>query len=65
MIYKEMYYHLFNAITDAIRDMQTCNYGQALDLLKLAQADAKKLYMQNDAAEDEQEACAQRENAGA
>ncbi len=54
-----MYYRLFNAITDAIRDIQAQNYGQALDLLKLAQADAEKLYMQNGSAEDEQEPCAQ------
>ncbi len=59
MAYKEMYYCLFNAITDAIRDIQAQNYGRALDLLKLAQANAEELYMQHGSAEDEQEACAQ------
>jgi len=55
MNYKEMYYCLFNAVTDAVRNMQACNYGLALDLLKIAQSDAEKLYMQ-DASENEQEA---------
>jgi len=72
MPYKEMYFWLFHAITDAIHEMQACNYGQAMDVLKLAQIDAEKLYMQNDAAEDEQEPhvqeqedCAQEQHAGA
>ncbi len=58
MTYKEMYYRLFNAITDAIQDLQARNYGQALDLLKQAQADTEAMYMENGAAEDEWEASA-------
>jgi len=59
MIYKEMYYHLFNAITDVIQDLENCDYGHAIAALKRAQAGAEELYMENGSVEDEQEARAQ------
>ncbi len=57
MIYKEMYYHLFNAITNVIQDLENCDYGHAIAALKKAQSGAEELYMEN--GEEEQEACAQ------
>jgi len=59
MIYKEMYYHLFNVITDVIQDLENRDYGHAVAILKKAQAGAEELYMENGSAEDEQGARAQ------
>ena len=45
MMYKEMYYTLFNAITDAVDQLEQCNYGQAASILKQAQAAAEEIYV--------------------
>ena len=43
--YKKMYLLLFNAITDALEQMEKQNYGTAKDLLITAQQKAEEIYM--------------------
>lgn len=43
--YKEMYFKLFNSISDAIKQIGKQNYGEATDLLKRAQAESEELYI--------------------
>ena len=45
MDYKKLYYHLFNAVTDAIQAMEQQNYGQATALLIVAQQEAEEMYI--------------------
>lgn len=43
--YKEMYYHLFNAVTDALAMLAQQNYGLAVKRLKRAQQETEELYL--------------------
>lgn len=43
--YKKMYLLLFNAITDALEQMEKQNYGTAKDLLIAAQQQAEEIYI--------------------
>ncbi len=43
--YKKMYLLLFNAITDALEQMEQQNYGTAKDLLIAAQQQAEEIYI--------------------
>jgi len=43
--YQKMYTTLFNAITDALEQMEKLNYGSAKDLLITAQQQAEEIYM--------------------
>ncbi len=43
--YKKMYYHLFNAVTDALSELENRNYGTAAARLKKAQQDTEELYL--------------------
>ena len=45
MNYEKMYHLLFNAITDALEQMEKQNYGTAKDLLITAQQKAEEIYM--------------------
>ena len=45
MDYKKLYFHLFNAVTDALQAIEQQNYGQAADLLISAQQETEELYM--------------------
>ena len=45
-IYKEMYYHLFNAMTDALALMEQQNYGMAVQRLMQAQQETEELYLE-------------------
>ena len=54
MDYKKLYFHLFNAATDALRAMEQQNYGQAAALLIAAQQETEEMYMD---AEDENAPC--------
>lgn len=45
-MYKEMYYDLFNAITDALEAMRELNFGQAEALLRSAQQRTEERYME-------------------
>ena len=45
--YQKMYLLLFNAITDALEEMQNLNYGEAAELLRKAQSDAEEVYMED------------------
>ena len=52
-MYKNMYFHLFNAVTDALRQMERQNFGAAAEILRQAQIDSEEIYLD---AEDEEEA---------
>ena len=43
--YKDLYFHLFNAITDALNALEAQNFGQAADLLRRAQQQTEELYL--------------------
>ncbi len=51
-IYKKMYYHLFNSITDALAALEQQNFGAAAEILRQAQIDSEELFLD---AEDEDE----------
>ena len=44
-MYKELYFSLFNAVTDAIEELDARNYGKARMLLVKGQVDAEEQYM--------------------
>ena len=44
-MYKKMYLHLFNAVTDSLEDMAHLNYGQAYERLCEAQVECENIYM--------------------
>lgn len=44
-MYKEMYFTLFNAISDAVEQLEQRNYGQTAAILKQAQAAAEEIYV--------------------
>ena len=43
--YQKMYLLLFNAITDALKEIEKQNYGEAAALLRKAQINAEETYM--------------------
>ncbi len=43
--YQKMYTMLFNAITDALMQMEKQNYGAAKEILVSAQQEAEEIYM--------------------
>ena len=45
MDYEKLYHLLFNAITDALEQMEQQNYGSAKDLLITAQQEVEEIYM--------------------
>ena len=45
MDYKKLYFHLFNAATDAIEAIEKQNYGQASAILIAAQQETEEMYM--------------------
>ncbi len=44
-MYKEMYYHLFNAITDAMKLMSQERFSEAFHLLENAQRATEEIYL--------------------
>ena len=47
MNYEKMYHLLFNAITDALEQMEKKNLGSAKDLLTTAQQKTEEIYMES------------------
>ena len=47
MNYEKMYHLLFNAITDALEQMEKQNLGSAKDLLTTAQQKTEDIYMES------------------
>ena len=45
MEYEKLYHLLFNAITDALEQMESQNYGDAKELLVAAQQKAEEIYI--------------------
>ena len=48
MNYEKLYHILFNAITDALEQMNAQDYGDAAALLVAAQQKAEEIYMESD-----------------
>ena len=46
MEYSRLYFHLFNAVTDAINKIEFCEYAQAKELLIKAQQEAEDYYFE-------------------
>lgn len=44
--YKEMYFIIFNAVTDALEAIQKSNIGEATELLCRAQQKTESLYIE-------------------
>ena len=44
-MYEKMYYKLFNAITDALEQMESLNYGLAERILRDGQRKAENIYL--------------------
>ena len=42
---RELYLHLFNAVTDALRDLEQRNYGAAQERLIRGQQECEELYL--------------------
>ena len=47
-VYKKMYYHLFNAVTDAIAALEAENHTKARWLLMAAQQKCEDLYLESE-----------------
>ena len=45
MNYKKLYFHLFNAVTDAIEEITTGDVLTARDILIKAQQETEEIYM--------------------
>ena len=45
MNYEKLYHLLFNAITDALEQMESQNFGTAKEILIAAQQQAEEIYM--------------------
>lgn len=46
--YQKLYTLMFNAVTDALADMDAMNFGAAKDRLQSAQIQAEELYINQD-----------------
>lgn len=47
-MYKDMYFTLFNALTDAIEQMEAQEFDQALHTLERAQQEAEERYIRDE-----------------
>ena len=45
MVYEKLYHLLFNAITDALEQLDAQNYGEAKETLISAQQKAEEIYI--------------------
>ena len=48
MDYSKLYFHLFNAVTDALQAMEQQNYGQASSILMSAQQETEEMYLDDE-----------------
>lgn len=44
--YKTMYFRLFNAVTDAVEELQKLNFGAAAEILRAAQQAGEDSYVE-------------------
>ena len=51
-MYKEMYYALFGAVTDAMEQMKQNNFGTAAELLVQAQQKCEEIYVDGEGDEE-------------
>lgn len=45
MDYRKLYFHLFNAVSDALQAIEQQNYGQASAILITAQQETEEMYL--------------------
>lgn len=45
MDYRKLYFHLFNAVTDALQAIEQQNYGQESAILITAQQETEEMYL--------------------
>ena len=46
--YRELYFHLFNALTDAIRDLEAGRVVPAIQTMKQAQQEVEEAHLRSD-----------------
>ncbi len=46
--YEKLYHLLFNAVTDALEQLEARNYGEAGETLRAAQEEAEEMYMETE-----------------
>lgn len=46
--YEKMYLRLFNRITDALKELDKCNYGKAAEILRSGQKETEEMYMDSE-----------------
>ena len=44
-LYQQMYLHLFHRVSDALEQLEQCNYGVAAELLRKGQMECEQIYM--------------------
>ena len=44
--YEKMYFLLFNKVSDALSALGNYNYGEAADILRFAQQETEKIYLE-------------------
>ncbi len=55
--YEKMYFRLFNAVSDAIEEMDRCKYCAASEILIKAQLTCEELYLQAEDDSNDDTAC--------
>lgn len=45
-LYKQLYHIIFNAMTDTIEALEAQNYGHAAEIMKQAQQEAEKRFLE-------------------
>ena len=53
--YEKMYHLMFNSITDALKNMEHCDYDHARLILEKAQMAAEEIYISSDNGQDGQD----------
>ena len=48
MDYKKLYFHLFNAVTDAVEDIRNGDWVAARDILIRAQQETEEMYLEEE-----------------
>ena len=51
-VFKKMYFELFNALSNAIEEIDKHNFGNAAEIIKTAQLSAEEIFIDEDNEED-------------
>ena len=55
-LYQKMYTTLFNRVTDALKEIEGLNFGNAAEILKEAQKKTEEMYVEADGKKENAEA---------